>query len=279
MDCVRKFKFQPQSYQLNLTIMDSSSEDLCERRLLCRSGMVTKLKQCQNGIQSIPSHFLPGGYLTNLHELKQGFVIELLSGKDDVMRLVRLLTSKGELSRPVQRIFPLEVSSSWFKDCQKETKHENANKEVSSETSSNDTSPVTLRNKKQEDCETAPKAELLSGYFRVTYEAFHHKKIRMIACVPSTCSLQDMRVIARKVTEETDFDIKIPQCYKKEKTPLQAVHWTVIFFLGLLLIMCIIGTAVELFSQKKTSTLMDCLQRYRSRQVYGIGRICSLHMS
>ncbi|GBN02967.1 Nose resistant to fluoxetine protein 6 [Araneus ventricosus] len=91
----------------------------------------------------------------------------------------------------------------------------------------------------------------------------------MIACVPSTCSLQDMRVIARKVTEETDFDIKIPQCYKKEKTPLQAVHWTVIFFLGLLLIMCIIGTAVELFSQKKTSTLRSVLETF---SLYSNGR-------
>ncbi|GBN68724.1 hypothetical protein AVEN_67968-1 [Araneus ventricosus] len=76
-----------------------------------------------------------------------GFVIELLPGKDGVTRLVRLRTSKGELLRPVQRIFPLEVSSSWFKDCQKETTHENANNEVSSESFRNDTAPVTLKTK------------------------------------------------------------------------------------------------------------------------------------
>ncbi|GBN89021.1 hypothetical protein AVEN_71169-1 [Araneus ventricosus] len=76
-----------------------------------------------------------------------GFVIELLPGKDGVTRLVRLRTSKGELLRPVQRIFPLEVSSSWFKDCQKETTHENANNEVSSESFRNDTAPVTFKTK------------------------------------------------------------------------------------------------------------------------------------
>ncbi|KAF8777508.1 Nose resistant to fluoxetine protein 6 like protein [Argiope bruennichi] len=102
----------------------------------------------------------------------------------------------------------------------------------------------------------------LSGYFRVTYEALHHKKLRVVACVPSSCSLQDMRVIARKVAEETDFDIKIPQCYKKEAAPLQAIHWTVIFFLGLLLILCLIGTGVELFSEKKASTLRSLLEAF-----------------
>ncbi|GBM60247.1 hypothetical protein AVEN_248526-1 [Araneus ventricosus] len=76
-----------------------------------------------------------------------GFVTELLPGKDGVTRLVRLRTSKGELLRPVQRIFVLEVSSSWFKDCRKETTHENANNEVASECFRNDTAPVTLKTK------------------------------------------------------------------------------------------------------------------------------------
>ncbi|GBN84283.1 hypothetical protein AVEN_72198-1 [Araneus ventricosus] len=81
-----------------------------------------------------------------------GFAIELLSGKDGVSRLVRLRTSKGELLRAIQRIFPFEVSSSWFKDCQKETKHENANNEVC-----NDTAPVIVKIKKWEDCKTTSK--------------------------------------------------------------------------------------------------------------------------
>ncbi|GBN69216.1 hypothetical protein AVEN_252237-1 [Araneus ventricosus] len=81
-----------------------------------------------------------------------GFVIELLPGKDGVARLFRLRTSKGELLRAIQRIFPFEVSSSWFKDCQKETKHENANNEVC-----NDTAPVIVKIKKWEDCKTTSK--------------------------------------------------------------------------------------------------------------------------
>ncbi|GBM25747.1 hypothetical protein AVEN_242012-1 [Araneus ventricosus] len=74
-----------------------------------------------------------------------GFVIELLPGKDGVTKLVRLRTFEGELLLPVRRIFPLEVSSSWFKCRQKETKHENSDNEVSSETFRNDTESVTFK--------------------------------------------------------------------------------------------------------------------------------------
>ena len=38
-------------------------------------------------------------------------VIELLPGKDNRVRVVRLRTSHGELLRPIQRVYPLEVSS------------------------------------------------------------------------------------------------------------------------------------------------------------------------
>lgn len=37
-----------------------------------------------------------------------GRVVELMPGKDDVVRLVRLETSRGQLLRPVQRLYPLE---------------------------------------------------------------------------------------------------------------------------------------------------------------------------
>lgn len=39
-----------------------------------------------------------------------GRVIGLIQGKDDRVRLVRLKTAKGELLRPIQRLFPLECS-------------------------------------------------------------------------------------------------------------------------------------------------------------------------
>ncbi|KAG8175501.1 hypothetical protein JTE90_009135 [Oedothorax gibbosus] len=44
-----------------------------------------------------------------------GRVIEIIPGKDNVNRLVRLQTASSQLLRPIQRIFPLEVSSSWCK--------------------------------------------------------------------------------------------------------------------------------------------------------------------
>lgn len=40
-----------------------------------------------------------------------GRVVELLPGRDNVVRLVRLWISNGELLRPVQRLYPLECSS------------------------------------------------------------------------------------------------------------------------------------------------------------------------
>ncbi|KAJ8982414.1 hypothetical protein NQ317_017216 [Molorchus minor] len=40
-----------------------------------------------------------------------GRVLELLPGKDGRVRLVRVMTSKGQLLRPVQRLFPLEMNA------------------------------------------------------------------------------------------------------------------------------------------------------------------------
>ena len=40
-----------------------------------------------------------------------GKMIEVIQGKDGVTRLVRLKTEKSELLRPIQRLYPLEVSA------------------------------------------------------------------------------------------------------------------------------------------------------------------------
>ncbi|XP_055948258.1 uncharacterized protein LOC129981444 [Argiope bruennichi] len=40
-----------------------------------------------------------------------GKIIEVIPGKDGITRLVKLKTSRGELLRPVQRLYPLEVSA------------------------------------------------------------------------------------------------------------------------------------------------------------------------
>ncbi|GIY86203.1 nose resistant to fluoxetine protein 6 [Caerostris extrusa] len=103
----------------------------------------------------------------------------------------------------------------------------------------------------------------IGGYFRVTYEALHHKKLRMVACVPSDCSLQDMKAIARWVSNETDFNIKVPQCYKKEEKPLQTVHWIVIICLSILLSFGILGSISELVSsQNKRTKLRSVLESF-----------------
>lgn len=42
-----------------------------------------------------------------------GRVVEIIPGKDNVTRLVRLKTATSSLLRPIQRVYPLEVSSDW----------------------------------------------------------------------------------------------------------------------------------------------------------------------
>lgn len=48
---------------------------------------------------------------TNRIDWPLGKVTEILPGKDGVCRLFKLRTSRGEILRPIQRVFPLEISS------------------------------------------------------------------------------------------------------------------------------------------------------------------------
>ncbi|GFQ96585.1 DUF5641 domain-containing protein [Trichonephila clavata] len=43
-----------------------------------------------------------------------GRVIELFKGKDNIERVVRLRVANGEIIRPIQRIYPLEIDSAEF---------------------------------------------------------------------------------------------------------------------------------------------------------------------
>ncbi|GFS94906.1 nose resistant to fluoxetine protein 6 [Nephila pilipes] len=103
----------------------------------------------------------------------------------------------------------------------------------------------------------------LSGYFKVAHEALYHKKLRLVACIPSSCSLQDARAIAKKVSDTTDFFVEVPQCYVKEEKPLQVVHWTLLISLVLLLVLCIMGPILEFLSpSKKTSNFRRFLEAF-----------------
>ncbi|GFQ79530.1 DUF5641 domain-containing protein [Trichonephila clavata] len=57
-----------------------------------------------------------------------GRVIELFEGKDNIKRVVRLRVANGEIIRPIQRIYPLEIDSAEF------TKSVPENAESSTET-------------------------------------------------------------------------------------------------------------------------------------------------
>lgn len=54
---------------------------------------------------------LIGNDCTKRIEWPLGRVVELFPGKDGIVRVVRLITAKGQLVRPVQRLYYLEVDS------------------------------------------------------------------------------------------------------------------------------------------------------------------------
>ncbi|XP_071041394.1 O-acyltransferase like protein-like [Parasteatoda tepidariorum] len=95
--------------------------------------------------------------------------------------------------------------------------------------------------------------DTLGGAFRVAYEMFNHKWFRLVACVPSKCSLQDMQLIAQKISNMTSFDIRIPKCYKKEDSELQSIHVAVLVSLMMLLTICIIGTVIDTQCQQQSN--------------------------
>ncbi|GBM50513.1 hypothetical protein AVEN_160737-1 [Araneus ventricosus] len=67
---------------------------------------------CQESSGSLFHPVLPGGE-------PLGKVVQLIEGKDGVVRLVKIRTKQGDLLRPIQRLYPLEVSSSEDGDLRK----------------------------------------------------------------------------------------------------------------------------------------------------------------
>lgn len=49
-----------------------------------------------------------------------GKIVEIIKGKDGIGRLARLKTSKGELLRPTQRLYPLEMAANETNNISKE---------------------------------------------------------------------------------------------------------------------------------------------------------------
>ena len=53
-----------------------------------------------------------------------GRVTEIIPGKDGITRLVRLKTARGEILRPIQRLFPLEITCDMAKDVKAKVQQE-----------------------------------------------------------------------------------------------------------------------------------------------------------
>ncbi|XP_035215129.1 nose resistant to fluoxetine protein 6-like [Stegodyphus dumicola] len=75
--------------------------------------------------------------------------------------------------------------------------------------------------------------------------AFYYLKFRLGLCVPSACNLNDMKLIAEKISKAIQMNIQIPQCYVKESATFRPIHIVVIFILSLLLLACLYGSIIE----------------------------------
>ncbi|XP_054707054.1 nose resistant to fluoxetine protein 6-like [Uloborus diversus] len=104
--------------------------------------------------------------------------------------------------------------------------------------------PAMPRNMSMAKQEYASPLDSIAEEIRVAGMALFYLKFRFSVCVPSLCTLEDMRNIAQKAGESFDMEIKIPQCYVREVN-FQAVHIAVICGVSLLLIICIYGSVVE----------------------------------
>ena len=54
-------------------------------------------------------------------EWPMGRILEIFPGKDGKIRLVKVKVRDGEMLRPVQRVYPLEVGLDWTEGLSKET--------------------------------------------------------------------------------------------------------------------------------------------------------------
>ncbi|XP_071041298.1 nose resistant to fluoxetine protein 6 [Parasteatoda tepidariorum] len=75
--------------------------------------------------------------------------------------------------------------------------------------------------------------------------AFYYLKFRLGICVPSTCSLQDMQAVAKRISDISRTEVRIPQCYVKESSQWKTIHIVTLCMLSALLLACFVGSVIE----------------------------------
>ncbi|KFM66149.1 Nose resistant to fluoxetine protein 6, partial [Stegodyphus mimosarum] len=105
--------------------------------------------------------------------------------------------------------------------------------------------PPKLGNFSLANVQVAHPEDTFGAQFHAAYEALHAKALRLIVCLPSACSVEDVQHIADKVANATDFRLKIPKCYTKEASKLEPIHIAVIIAIVILSVLSVAGSVVE----------------------------------
>ncbi|XP_035206130.1 nose resistant to fluoxetine protein 6-like isoform X2 [Stegodyphus dumicola] len=110
--------------------------------------------------------------------------------------------------------------------------------------------PPKLGNFSLANVQVADPEDTFGAQFHAAYEALHAKALRLIVCLPSACSVEDVQHIADKVANATDFQLKIPKCYTKEASKLEPIHVAVIITIVILFVLSVAGSVLEHRSKK-----------------------------
>ncbi|XP_054719316.1 nose resistant to fluoxetine protein 6-like [Uloborus diversus] len=78
-----------------------------------------------------------------------------------------------------------------------------------------------------------------------TIFAFYQLTLRFGICIPSTCTVEDMRVLGAQVVKPLNYNIRVSKCHVYEEIVVKPMHVIVLVLLSLLLLLVIGGTITE----------------------------------
>ncbi|XP_035224651.1 nose resistant to fluoxetine protein 6-like, partial [Stegodyphus dumicola] len=86
-----------------------------------------------------------------------------------------------------------------------------------------------------------------------TIFAFYQLSFRFGICVPSTCSVEDMRALAAQVVKPSNYGIRVSRCHVSEPITVDTIHVVVLFILGLLFLCVCSGSVIEWYLTEKNN--------------------------
>lgn len=103
--------------------------------------------------------------------------------------------------------------------------------------------------------------DTLGKQFVKSSSNLHYLKFRFGVCIPSACSIDDLRGIFPGVLNVTFLNVHVSKCYVKEDIKFDAIHIVVICVIGALLVFATAGTILENLN-KESETIGSGLRRF-----------------